>query len=124
MVMLVWRRKVVNAIFVKLIFVIPRGNGELKPVRDKSTGCSAGGSASLLGSEGRSFEYCHPDNMDQISEPIAKAILQAAINESRASALLSCLFDGGSATVDAQTGKLVLMSANMLQALCHDDTEI
>lgn len=62
--------------------------------------------------------------MDYISETLAKTILQAAINENKASTLLGCLFEGGTATVDAQSGKLVLMSANMLQALCHDDTEI
>lgn len=70
------------------------------------------------------FDSQYPDNMDQISETLAKTILQAAINEGRASALLGCLFEGGTATVDVQTGRLVLMSANMLQALCHDDTEI
>lgn len=83
-------------------------------------------SAPALGAGGREFESLRSDNMSEykVSENVATAIFQAAINEGRASDLLHCLFDGGSATVDVQSGKLVLMSANMLQALCHDDTEI
>jgi hypothetical protein len=60
----------------------------------------------------------------RISENVARAIFQAAINEGRSSELLHCLFDGGSATVDVETGKLVLMTPDLLQALLQDDTQI
>jgi len=45
-----------------------------------------------------------------ISEALAQRIFAQAIHEDRAAELLECLFDGGSATVDAITGKLVLIS--------------
>lgn len=60
----------------------------------------------------------------KVSENTARIIFQTAIDEQRASDLLHCLFEGGTATVDVETGKLVLMSANMLQALMQDDTQI
>lgn len=50
-----------------------------------------------------------------IGELMARAILQQAITEGRAAEFIECLFDGGSATVDAKTGKLVLASADMLK---------
>lgn len=52
-----------------------------------------------------------------IPESLARAILTAAINEERCSEMLMCLFNGGSATVDPVTGKLLLASAKQLQAL-------
>lgn len=60
----------------------------------------------------------------KVSEPIARLIFETAIAEGKASDLLHCLFKGGTATVDVETGKLVLMTGDMLQALLHDDTLI
>ena len=60
----------------------------------------------------------------QIPEALAKKILQTAIDEQKASNLLHCLFEGGSVTVDAETGKLVLMRSDLIQAFLHDDTQI
>ncbi len=60
----------------------------------------------------------------RVSETVAKTILQTAVDEERASDLLHCLFEGGTATVDVETGRLVLITANMLQALMQDDTQI
>ncbi len=56
-------------------------------------------------------------NYKLMPEPLARAILRAAINEGRAAELLDCLFDGGSATVDAVTGQLVLASSDILKKL-------
>lgn len=53
----------------------------------------------------------------QLPEPLAQSILIAALKERRASEMLSCLFDGGSATVDAVTYKLVLISGEQLKDL-------
>ena len=50
-------------------------------------------------------------------EYLARAIFQAAINEERCAELMDCLFDNGSATVDAKTGKLVLASEDMLRQM-------
>jgi hypothetical protein len=60
----------------------------------------------------------------EMPESFARIILETAIKENKAAALLECLFEGGSATVDAVTRKLVLISPGMLQALCQDDTLI
>lgn len=61
--------------------------------------------------------------MSVIPEGMAAAILLAAIAEGRAGELLGCLFDGGSATVDRRTGRLVLASADMLDALTRTGEE-
>jgi hypothetical protein len=58
----------------------------------------------------------------KISEGVAATILNAAVNEGKASDLFHCLIEGGSATVDVETGKLIMVSGNMLQALMKDDT--
>lgn len=55
--------------------------------------------------------------MASFSEALAKRILLTAIAEGRAAELLECLFEGGSATVDATTGKLMLATADQLAAL-------
>jgi hypothetical protein len=60
----------------------------------------------------------------KVSESVARLIFETAIAENRASDLLHCLFNGGTATVDVETHKLVLMTGDMLQALLHDDTLI
>ena len=52
---------------------------------------------------------------------MAKHILRAAISEGREGELMECLFDGGTATVDAQTRKLVLIPASAMAHLCDDD---
>lgn len=52
-----------------------------------------------------------------VPELVARRILGAAIAEDRCAELLNCLFDGGSATVDAATGNLVLVTADQLAAL-------
>lgn len=44
-----------------------------------------------------------------IPEPFARTILQTAINEGKAAALLECLFAGGTVTIDPDTRKLVLI---------------
>lgn len=55
--------------------------------------------------------------MTQMSEELARRILQAAIDEGRCAEFAECLFDGGSATVDATTGKLVLVSGDGLASM-------
>lgn len=50
---------------------------------------------------------------DHLPEPLARQILQRAIDEGRASNLLACLFAGGAATVDP-AGHLVLIDADVL----------
>jgi len=52
-----------------------------------------------------------------MNEAMARRILLAAIDENRCAELMDCLFDGGSATVDARTGKLVLISGGALRRL-------
>jgi hypothetical protein len=53
----------------------------------------------------------------EISEGFARRLFMQAVEEGRAAELLACLFDGGSATVDVVTGKLVLASADMLKQI-------
>jgi hypothetical protein len=43
---------------------------------------------------------------------LAERILRQALDEHRAAELLVCLFDGGSCTVDARSGRLVLVSGD------------
>lgn len=50
-------------------------------------------------------------------ETMAHNIFQTAINERRCRELLECLFDGGTATVDAVTRKLVVIPATAMAAL-------
>lgn len=54
-------------------------------------------------------------------EAMATRILEAALRERRAAELLECLFEGGSATVNAVTGKLVLASAAQLRQMVVSD---
>ena len=56
----------------------------------------------------------------RLPESLARAILQAALNEDRAAELLECLFEGGSATVD-RSGKLILASGSQLAGLMDDE---
>lgn len=53
----------------------------------------------------------------RLPEAFSALILQAAIREERATDLLECLFDGGSATIDSQTGALVLATKEQLDGL-------
>ena len=52
-----------------------------------------------------------------MSEEMARRIFEAAIREGRCAELLDALFDNGSATVDATTGLLVIVSADVLKQL-------
>lgn len=58
--------------------------------------------------------------MSDVNEQMAQRILHAALLEDRAQELLSCLFDGGSATVDP-SGTLALATGEMLAAMFPDD---
>lgn len=49
-----------------------------------------------------------------MTEAQARAILEAAIQSGRSVALLECLFDGGSATLDSN-GLLLLISGGFVQ---------
>jgi len=53
-------------------------------------------------------------SMTDIPESFARQILELAIAESRAAEMLECLFDGGSVTVDANSGRLCLVNAAQL----------
>lgn len=59
-----------------------------------------------------------------MNEDVARRILEQAITEQRCAELLSCLFEGGSATIDAGSGRLVLVAGDQLSALLgdHPDT--
>jgi len=52
--------------------------------------------------------------MTSIPESFARRILELAIAEGRAAEMLECLFDGGSVTVDANSGRLCLMNTAQL----------
>lgn len=59
-----------------------------------------------------------------LDEPLAAEILDAAIIERRAAELIDCLFEGGTATVDDLTGRLVLVDGAMVKGLwwlAHED---
>lgn len=58
--------------------------------------------------------------MANLPEPFARRILEAAIAEERSAEMLECLFDGGSVTVDAGTGQLVLLSGGQMSQLMGD----
>jgi len=59
----------------------------------------------------------------EISEAFARAIFLTAIREQRCSEMLECLFDGGSATVDARTGKLCLATAEQLAQMIQHEAD-
>lgn len=61
--------------------------------------------------------------MSAFSEVAAAAILRTALAEERAGELMDCLFDGGSATVDAVTGELVLVGPEQLAAMAPADVD-
>lgn len=50
-----------------------------------------------------------------VHESIAASIFRTAIREGRANELLEHLLDGGSCTVDAVTGRLILYPASMFK---------
>lgn len=52
-----------------------------------------------------------------LTEAFARRIFEQAIRENRCGETLECLWGGGSVTVDAITGKLVLASADMLKQM-------
>lgn len=49
-----------------------------------------------------------------IPESLARRIFEKAIADERAGELLEALFDGGSVTLDARTGGLLIVSADVL----------
>lgn len=53
----------------------------------------------------------------EFPEHMARAIFQAAMDENRCGELLMTLFEGGSATVDLYTKKLVILPASALGGL-------
>lgn len=62
----------------------------------------------------------------QVTEPWARSIMEAAIREDRCAEVLNCLFDGGSVTIDAATGRIALATADQLASLWErwsDDDE-
>lgn len=50
-------------------------------------------------------------------ERVATHLFLTAIRDGQAAELLTCLFDGGSATVDLRTGKLVMLSKEQLRGM-------
>lgn len=58
-----------------------------------------------------------------IPERLAAQILYTAIREGRASELLDCLMKGGSCTIDAMTGELVLVTGEQLNMLVTNEIE-
>ena len=59
--------------------------------------------------------------MSAVPESVARAIFRAAIAEARCGELLDCLFGGGSATVDAGTGKLMLLPQAQIRGLLTEE---
>jgi len=59
--------------------------------------------------------------MTDIPESFARRILELAIAEGRAAETLECLFDGGSVTVDANSGRLCLVTAAQLRQLAEPE---
>ena len=55
-----------------------------------------------------------------MDERHAQRILAQALLENRAAEFMECLFEGGSATIDGRTGRLVLVNGVMLQGLASD----
>lgn len=53
----------------------------------------------------------------RMPEVAAKRILAQAIAEDRAAEFLEAMWDGGSATVDQTTGKLVIITGDQLMGL-------
>jgi len=50
---------------------------------------------------------------------LARRLFMTAIRDGQEGELLQCLFDGGSATIDARTGKLVMVTEDLLKQF-HD----
>ncbi len=55
-----------------------------------------------------------------MNEEIARRIFQAAIDENRCVELSDAFWNGGSATVDAATGKLVVVSGDQINQMMMD----
>lgn len=54
--------------------------------------------------------------MSGIPEEFARRILQKTLDEHRAGELLDALFEGGSVTIDAESGELVIITHAQLHA--------
>lgn len=61
------------------------------------------------------------DGNRSFPETVARAIFQQAINEQRCAELLECLFEDGTATVDAKTGNLVVIPAEAMKPLAAEN---
>lgn len=55
-----------------------------------------------------------------IEERFAKRLFEAAIEQGKAAAVLECLWQGGSVTIDAMTGKVTLITADQLRGLAGE----
>jgi hypothetical protein len=57
----------------------------------------------------------------EMLDSMATKLFTAALAENRCGELYQCLIEGGAATVDASTGKLVMITKNELQSLINQD---
>lgn len=55
--------------------------------------------------------------MSRVPEHVARSLFLKAVSEKRAAELLENLFDGGSATIDAVTGELIMISNDVVRQL-------
>jgi hypothetical protein len=55
---------------------------------------------------------------------MARAIFSTALMQNRAGEVLQCLFDGGSVTIDAKTGQLVMASAAQLKQMSGPSADV
>jgi len=51
-----------------------------------------------------------------MEESFARGLLMLAIRDNRCAEMLECLFDGGSVTIDMNTGKLMLIPKSVIDA--------
>lgn len=56
-------------------------------------------------------------DMAALLDPVARGIFAAALAEGRAGELLHALYEGGAATVDKHTGKLVIVTDDVIHQL-------
>lgn len=54
-----------------------------------------------------------------VSEPLARRIFELAVQTGQSGKLLDLLFDGGSVTVDAQTGQLVMIPGEAMAQMAN-----
>lgn len=56
---------------------------------------------------------------NELLDAMATAIFTVALRDKQAGELLQCLFEGGSATVDNVTGKLVMINGDQLNQMIN-----